>query len=65
MNNVGQFRAVRDISIYPLDLSDLDKEEEEPDTGGNNRSTDIRRRVSRKASDILQEVYIYSTCTVI
>ena len=34
LNNAGQFRAVRDIAVVPLDLSQLPKEEDEEEGGG-------------------------------
>ena len=37
MNNVGQFRAVRDISVYPVDFTDQAEQEDNDDT------TDERR----------------------
>lgn len=45
MNNCGQFRAVRDISVYPLDPSEI--EEPEEDRGH------VMRQIRRKASFIL------------
>ena len=31
MNNVGQFRAVRDLSLYPVDLSGQAEQEDNED----------------------------------
>ena len=45
MNNVGQFRAVRDISLYPVDLSNQ-AEEEEIDDPTPDRWRSLERRVS-------------------
>lgn len=54
VNNVGQFRAVRDISLYPVDLSKQTEQEV------NDESSDgsSKRRLTRKLSNDLQEVHI-------
>ena len=62
---MGQFRAVRDISLYPVDLTDR-IEEVEDDGGGTGGSVSHvglhRRRLSRKMSNTFLEVclmYMY------
>lgn len=54
VNNVGQFRAVRDISLYPVDLSKQTEQEV------NDESSDgpSKRRLTRKLSNDLQEARI-------
>lgn len=51
VNNVGQFRAVRDISLYPVDLSKQTEQEV------NDESTDghSKKQLARKLSYALQE----------
>ena len=55
VNNVGQFRAVRDITLYPVDLSNQ-AEQEENDDPMERRGARNRRRITRKLSNALQEV---------
>ena len=47
LNNCGQFRAVRDISVHPLDLSELRDEE---DVRGGQTLTKVFRNFTRRAS---------------
>ena len=70
VTNVGQFRAVRDISLYPVDLSSQAEQEDNEDsaTDGPHGPPDRRahwgspgkkkRPLVRKLSNTLQEVYI-------
>ena len=70
MNNVGQFRAVRDISLYPLDLSNQAELDDNDDSTNSQRGSlerqvslespgKKRRPVPRNVSIALQEVYIW------
>lgn len=54
VNNVGRFRAVRDISLYPVDLSKQTEQEV------NDESTDghSKKQLTRKLSNALQEARI-------
>ena len=54
MNNVGEFRAVRDIAVVPLNLSRLPKEEDE-EVGGAEKPLQEHFR-QRKLSNALIEV---------
>ena len=54
LNNAGQFRAVRDIAVVPLDLSKLPKEDDEGEAGGAERP--LREHLQRRMSERLIEV---------
>ena len=64
VNNVGHFRAVRDLSLYPVDLSGQADQEENEDfldrRGSLERREALpgkkRRKVTRKLSNELIEV---------
>ncbi len=46
VNNVGEFRAVRDISIHPVDLSKVDAADEATVEGTDSLSNQLARRTS-------------------
>ena len=53
LNNVGQFRAVRDISIAPLDSNDqalLERMMDDDDGVINRQSSVVKRRVTITSS---------------
>ncbi len=54
LNNVGEFRAVRDISIHPVDLSKVDPSDE----GVIGETGSSSNHLARKASLALSEVSI-------
>ena len=65
VTNVGQFRAVRDLSLYPVDLSGQADQEDNEDfldrrgsleRGEARPSKKKRRKVTRKLSNALMEV---------
>lgn len=53
LNNCGQFRVIRDISVHPIDLRDLGTNEEEGVEPAQRKNV---REVQRKMSVALQEV---------
>ncbi len=53
LNNCGQFRVIRDISVHPIDIRDLGTNEEE---GGEPLQSKHVREVRRKLSLALEEV---------
>ena len=54
LNNAGQFRAVRDIAVVPLDLSKLPKEDDEEEAEG--AEGPLREHLQRRMSQRLIEV---------
>ena len=75
MTNVGHFRAVRDLSLYPVDLSKQAEQEDNKDfldrRGSLERGEALpskknkRRKVARKLSNTLMEVrpsYYWCVC---
>ena len=56
LNNAGEFRAVRDIAVVPLDLSHLPREEDEGEGGGAEKP--LREHFKRRISKALIEVRI-------
>ena len=53
LNNVGEFRAVRDIAVVPLDIGSLGAEDEEEEAGDRLK---VPRIAARRISDALMEV---------
>ena len=63
LNNAGEFRAVRDIAVVPLDLSRLPKEEDEGEGGGAEKPLREHFQLTkRRISNALIEV---GTCIII
>lgn len=63
LNNAGEFRAVRDIAVVPLDLSRLPKEEDEGEGGGAEKPLREHFQLTkRRISNALIEV---GTCMTI
>lgn len=63
VNNVGQFRAVRDLSLYPVDLSGQAEQEDDDFMDrrgslerGEALSGKTKRKLTRKLSNALMEV---------
>ena len=52
VNNVGQFRAVRDISLYPVDLSNQADEEDNDDPTLDRRGSLERRASLERRGDL-------------
>ena len=59
LNNVGEFRAVRDIAVVPLDIGSLGGEDEEEEGGD---MLKVPRIAARRISDALIEVSELSVC---
>ena len=51
MNNVGQFRAVRDISLYPVDLSNQRDDDDNEDSTVDRRGSLDRWTSSERHAD--------------
>lgn len=61
LNNAGQFRAVRDIAVVPLDLSRLPKEGDEEEAAGAEKPLreHLQRRMSQGLIEVGNELAVY------
>ena len=61
LNNAGEFRAVRDIAVVPLDLSKLPKGDDDEEVGGAEKPLrEHFRQTQRRISQGLIEVSLAS-----
>ena len=59
LNNIGDFRAVRDIAVVPVDLTRLPREEDEGEGGGAEKPLREHFQLTkRRMSTVLSEVGI-------